>query len=76
MQMRTSHVGELFTASFQIIAVFLLHRILDSTGDRIVDAKDGALNELDLTRRKSLQASATWLLLSLLPCFSRACFAS
>lgn len=62
---------KLLAASLEIISVLGLHGILDSTGDGVVGAEDGALNELDFTRGISLQATSgtTARLLALSPCF-------
>lgn len=44
----TSHVGKLFAAALEVVAVLGLDGILDGTGHGVVDAEDGALDELDL----------------------------
>ena|SRR5215471_13995334 len=47
-QKLTSHVGEFLAASFEVITIFGLHCILDSTGDGVVDAQNRALNQFHL----------------------------
>lgn len=54
---RTSHVGELFRSTFDIIAILGLDGILNGTRRRIVDTEDGTLNQLDLTGGITSQAA-------------------
>lgn len=68
--MRTSHMGELFTAAFQIVAVLGLHRVLDGTRDGIIDAENGALDELYLPSSVPAETIGTGDL-PLTPCFRR-----
>lgn len=50
-------MGELLGAALDIIAVFGLDGILDSTGSRVVDTEDGTLHQLDLTGGITAQAT-------------------
>lgn len=53
----TSHVGEFLAAALEIIAILSLDCVLDGAGHWVVCAKNGALNELDLTGHASLEAA-------------------
>ena len=72
----TSHVGELFAAALEVVAVLGLDGILDGTGHGVVGTEDGALDKLDLAGHAALEAAGcgdgTAGLLSLPPCGSRA----
>lgn len=63
---RVSHVGELAATSFDI-SVLRLNGVLDGTRNRVVDAQDGALDELDLSSTVTLQTSSSLGLLATKP---------
>ena len=67
--MLTSHVSELFTSTLEILAIFLLNRVLNSAWHWVVDAQNRALNKLDLPGLVTFQATC-WLL-ALPPCVGR-----
>src|SRR5690606_28591352 len=52
-----AHLHELLVAALNV-AVARLDGVLDSTGNGVVDAQDGALDELDLSGVETLQAAA------------------
>ena len=66
---QTSHVRKLLTATFQVGSILGLDCILDGAWDRIVNAKDRTLDELDFSCCISLQGVSSRSL-SLSPCFS------
>lgn len=51
----TSHVCEFLATSFEVVTVFGLHGILNSTWYWVVDTQYGALHELDFASCVSLQ---------------------
>jgi hypothetical protein len=57
----TSHVREFLTATLEVVAVLGLDGVLDGAGHGVVGAEDGALDELDLARHATLQATAAGL---------------
>jgi hypothetical protein len=71
-------VRKLLTTNLQILAILGLNVVLDGTGNRIIYAKDGAMDQLDLPRVVSMKASGAsgTCDLSSSPRLSRACLTS